>query len=129
MTEKAITPMGGFPHYGEVKEDFLMIKGACPGVKRRVITLRKSLFTQTHALRAGGGQGQVHRHLEVRGGGAEGAAWPAAAAAAGRPRAAPVAPALTRPRAPPSSRPCSKFGNGRFQTSEEKAKALGRLKA
>lgn len=24
-----------------------MIKGACPGVKRRVITLRKSLFPQT----------------------------------------------------------------------------------
>merc|ERR1711974_532189 len=28
LTEKAITPTGGFPHYGEVKEDFLMIKGA-----------------------------------------------------------------------------------------------------
>jgi hypothetical protein len=47
VTEKGITPMGGFPHYGVVKEDFVMIKGACPGVKRRVITLRKSLFPQT----------------------------------------------------------------------------------
>jgi hypothetical protein len=30
---------------------------------------------------------------------------------------------------PPCPRCSSKFGNGRFQTSEEKAKALGRLKA
>lgn len=44
LTEKAITPMGGFPHYGEVKEDFLMIKGAVLGPKKRVITLRKSLL-------------------------------------------------------------------------------------
>lgn len=39
--------MGGFPHYGVVNEDYVMIKGACPGVKRRVITLRKTLFPQT----------------------------------------------------------------------------------
>ena len=26
VTEKDITPMGGFPHYGLVNEDFLMIK-------------------------------------------------------------------------------------------------------
>jgi large subunit ribosomal protein L3e len=44
-TVKRITPMGGFPHYGIVDEDFLMIKGACPGVRKRVITLRKCLFT------------------------------------------------------------------------------------
>jgi len=43
MTKKDINPLGGFPHYGMVKEDFIMIKGCCPGVKRRVITLRKSL--------------------------------------------------------------------------------------
>lgn len=41
MTEKTITPMGGFPHYGEVNNDFLMIKGCCVGPKKRVITLRK----------------------------------------------------------------------------------------
>lgn len=33
--------MGGFPHYGEVNNDFLMIKGCCVGPKKRVITLRK----------------------------------------------------------------------------------------
>jgi large subunit ribosomal protein L3e len=45
ITEKKITPMGGFPHYGIVNEDFVMIKGSCPGVKKRVITLRKSVLT------------------------------------------------------------------------------------
>jgi len=47
VTEKSITPMGGFPHYGEVNCDFLMIKGCVVGPKKRVITLRKSLLTQT----------------------------------------------------------------------------------
>jgi len=47
ITEKSITPMGGFPHYGIVNEDFIMIKGCCIGVKRRVLTLRKSLLTHT----------------------------------------------------------------------------------
>jgi len=43
-TEKTINPMGGFPHYGEVKQDFIMIKGCCIGPKKRAITLRKSLI-------------------------------------------------------------------------------------
>jgi large subunit ribosomal protein L3e len=47
LTEKKITPMGGFPHYGIVKEDFLMIKGGIIGSKKRVITLRKSMVPQT----------------------------------------------------------------------------------
>jgi len=46
-TKKRITPLGGFPHYGIVNEDFVMIKGACVGVKKRVLTLRKSLVTHT----------------------------------------------------------------------------------
>jgi len=47
VTDKRITPMGGFPHYGVVDEDFIMLKGCIPGTKKRVITLRKALFTQT----------------------------------------------------------------------------------
>merc|ERR1712008_353160 len=43
----AINPMGGFPHYGEVKQDFIMIKGCCIGPKKRTLTLRKSLLTHT----------------------------------------------------------------------------------
>lgn len=47
ITVKDINPMGGFPHYGLVKQDFLMIRGCCIGSKKRPITLRKSLYTST----------------------------------------------------------------------------------
>jgi len=50
LTEKKITPMGGFPHYGVVNEDYVMIKGCCPGVKKRVVTLRKSLLPGTKRI-------------------------------------------------------------------------------
>jgi len=36
LTAKNITPMGGFPHYGVVKDDYLMLKGCCVGTKKRV---------------------------------------------------------------------------------------------
>jgi large subunit ribosomal protein L3e len=47
LTDKTINPMGGFPHYGMVNQDFIMLKGCIPGHKKRVITLRKALFPQT----------------------------------------------------------------------------------
>ncbi|KAJ3073334.1 60S ribosomal protein L3, partial [Quaeritorhiza haematococci] len=47
LTEKTITPMGGFPHYGIVNENWVMVKGSTPGVKKRVLTLRKSLLVHT----------------------------------------------------------------------------------
>uniref|UniRef100_A0A5S6QIS5 60S ribosomal protein L3 n=1 Tax=Trichuris muris TaxID=70415 RepID=A0A5S6QIS5_TRIMR len=47
LTEKTINPLGGWPHYGLVNQDFVMIKGCCIGPKKRVITLRKSLMTHT----------------------------------------------------------------------------------
>jgi len=47
LTVKAITPLGGFPHYGEVNEDFVMLKGCVIGPKKRVLVLRKSLIPQT----------------------------------------------------------------------------------
>jgi len=50
LTSKPITPMGGFPHYGIINDDWLMVKGCTPGVRKRVITLRKSLLT--HAKRS-----------------------------------------------------------------------------
>ena len=40
-TQKGITPMGGFPHYGEINHDFLMLLGGCAGAKKRILTLRK----------------------------------------------------------------------------------------
>jgi len=47
ITKKTITPLGGFPHYGTVREDYLMIKGSTVGVKKRVLTLRKSYHPTT----------------------------------------------------------------------------------
>jgi len=47
LTLKAITPLGGFPHYGVVTNDYVMVKGCVVGTKKRVITLRKSLVPQT----------------------------------------------------------------------------------
>jgi len=52
LTAKSITPMGGFPHFGIVREDYLMLKGCCPGVTKRVITLRKSVVPQTSRVSA-----------------------------------------------------------------------------
>ncbi|XP_043945046.1 60S ribosomal protein L3-like [Protopterus annectens] len=46
-TDKSITPLGGFPHYGEVNNDFVMLKGCVAGTKKRVLTLRKSLLVHT----------------------------------------------------------------------------------
>merc|ERR1712107_756847 len=34
LSDKSINPMGGFPHYGLVKQDFLMIKGCCVDLRR-----------------------------------------------------------------------------------------------
>ncbi|XP_067426401.1 large ribosomal subunit protein uL3-like isoform X1 [Thunnus thynnus] len=46
-TQKTITPVGGFPRYGEVNNDFIMVKGCVVGAKKRVLTLRKSLLVHT----------------------------------------------------------------------------------
>lgn len=42
-----VPSLGGFVRYGEVKNDFVMVKGSIPGVKKRVMTLRKSMFIHT----------------------------------------------------------------------------------
>merc|ERR1712193_395740 len=47
ITDKSINPVGGFVHYGLVKNDFVLIKGGVIGPKKRAITLRKSLLKQT----------------------------------------------------------------------------------
>jgi large subunit ribosomal protein L3e len=86
VTEKDITPMGGFPHYGIVNEDFIMLKGAVPGTKKRCITLRRSLFPQTSR--------SALEEIKLK-----------------------------------FIDTASKMGHGRFQTSTEKAKILGKVKA
>jgi large subunit ribosomal protein L3e len=47
LTEKVITPMGGFVGYGTVRNDFIMLKGSVAGPRRRVITLRRNMAPQT----------------------------------------------------------------------------------
>jgi large subunit ribosomal protein L3e len=47
LTDKTITPLGGFVRYGVVREDFLLLKGSVPGPIKRVITLRKALRLKT----------------------------------------------------------------------------------
>merc|ERR1711916_208706 len=85
LTEKSITPMGGFVRYGEVNEDFVMLKGAVIGSKKRVITLRKTLVAQTSR--------SAKEEISLK-----------------------------------FIDTSSKFGHGRFQTYEEKAKFMGTLK-
>lgn len=47
---KNITPIGGFPHYGIVNEDFLLLRGNVMGPRKRQITIRKSLIPQTRSF-------------------------------------------------------------------------------
>nr|XP_058162413.1 large ribosomal subunit protein uL3-like [Dasypus novemcinctus] len=47
LSDKSINPLGGFVHYGEVTNDFVMLKGCVVGIKKQVLTLRKSLLVQT----------------------------------------------------------------------------------
>jgi large subunit ribosomal protein L3e len=44
---KNITPLGGFPHYGIVNYDYILIKGGVAGTRKRPVTLRKSIFPTT----------------------------------------------------------------------------------
>merc|ERR1719316_1408767 len=46
LTEKGITPMGGFSHYGEVTQDWVMVRGGVMGPRKRITTMRKSLLPQ-----------------------------------------------------------------------------------
>merc|ERR1712032_1624770 len=74
--------MGGFSHYGQVTQDWLMLRGGIMGPRKRVITLRKSLLPQVSR--------RALEKIELK-----------------------------------FIDASSKFGHGRFQTSEEKAKFFG----
>ena len=78
--------MGGFGHYGIVKNDYVMIKGGVVGPRKRLITMRQSLFKQTRRVAT---EKIALKFIDTS----------------------------------------SKFGHGRFQTSDEKAKVFGTTKA
>lgn len=85
LTTKNITPMGGFPHYGEVLNDYLMIKGCTVGIRKRTLMLRKALFAKVET----GEKAAINiKFIDTS----------------------------------------SKFGHGRFQTTEEKKKFFGKVK-
>ena len=49
---KNITPIGGFPHYGVVNEDSMLLKGAVMGPRKRQVTIRKSMHPPTYSFAA-----------------------------------------------------------------------------
>jgi large subunit ribosomal protein L3e len=85
VTQKNITPVGGFPHYGNVLNDYVMVKGGTAGTKKRTLVLRHALHAPTLT---GDATGVSLKFIDTS----------------------------------------SKFGHGRFQTSEEKAKYFGKRK-
>ena len=50
ITEKDITPRGGFPSYGIVKNSFVMVKGSVAGPVKRPITFKKIISYTWKAL-------------------------------------------------------------------------------
>merc|ERR1719238_2031757 len=82
LTEKGITPLGGFAHFGQVNQDWVMMKGTVMGPKKRMITIRKSLLPQVSR--------KATEKISLK-----------------------------------FIDTASKFGHGRFQTAEEKAKFFG----
>lgn len=82
LTEKGPTPMGGFSRYGEINDDWVMVKGCVAGARKRIITMRKSLLPQNSRT--------ATEEINLK-----------------------------------FIDTSSKFGHGRFQTREEKAKFFG----
>ena len=62
LADKSITPMGGFPLNGKVKQDFVLFKGCCIGPKERVLALGERLVTHTKKKAFIWGKLQVYRH-------------------------------------------------------------------
>jgi large subunit ribosomal protein L3e len=85
LTDKTITPLGGFVGYGTIKHDFLLLKGSVVGHRKRAITLRKPL----HLTGSRAGSEKIELKLIDT---------------------------------------TTKFGHGRFQTRDEKAKFVGPTK-
>ena len=38
-----ITPAGGFPHYGVIRNNYILIHGSIPGPTKRLICLREAI--------------------------------------------------------------------------------------
>jgi len=51
LTEKSVNPLGGFKKYGNVTDDFLMLKGTILGPAKRVVVLRKGILPNARTSR------------------------------------------------------------------------------
>ena len=56
--QSPITPSGGFPHFGEVRGDYLIVRGSVPGPIKRLIDLRLPLYPRRQKI-------QVPKIVEV----------------------------------------------------------------
>lgn len=56
--QNPITPSGGFPHFGEIRGDYLIVRGSVPGPIKRLVDLRIPLYPRRQKL-------QVPRIVEV----------------------------------------------------------------
>ena len=48
--DASITPDGGFLHYGEVKSDYVLVKGSLPGPAKRMVRFRDAIRVQKSKL-------------------------------------------------------------------------------
>jgi large subunit ribosomal protein L3 len=46
-----ITPAGGFLHYGQVRNTFIVVKGSIPGPAKRLIRIRPAVRLGEHRIR------------------------------------------------------------------------------
>ncbi len=74
LTEKDITPIGSFLHYGEVTQAWIMLKGNITEYNNLLITWRKSFLPQvsrkTEKKNERGGRRQLTSRIMKRVGGA-----------------------------------------------------------
>ncbi|MDA4111154.1 MAG: 50S ribosomal protein L3 [Thaumarchaeota archaeon] len=56
--QNPITPSGGFPHFGEIRGDYVIVRGSVPGPIKRLIDLRIPLYPRRQKL-------QVPKIVEV----------------------------------------------------------------
>lgn len=50
--QNPITPSGGFPHFGEVRGDYVIVRGSVPGPIKRLIDLRLPLYPRRQKVQA-----------------------------------------------------------------------------
>ncbi len=56
--QSPITPRGGFPHFGEVRGEYLIVRGSVPGPIKRLIDLRLPLYPRRQKI-------QVPKIIEI----------------------------------------------------------------